>query len=192
MESTWYITEAILTDSLPLSGISALAKRSCYCTALCRFVTGLVDSEQDSKYKISMYDKAKELDLPASFVELRHEAIHGELPSLVVLRQTAEKALAWLWTDYWRHLDDDSPRLVNGSSAGNNYRDAFNETLQVYVMKQPRTPGVSDHGHDKLPVQLTEDTTLELVKILKAGKQALVELVSILVDGGMLVFVNKS
>ncbi|KAL8717834.1 MAG: hypothetical protein Q9225_004957 [Loekoesia sp. 1 TL-2023] len=191
VESTWYITEAILTDSPQLSGISALAKRSCYCTALCRFVTGLVDTEQDSKYKISMYDKAKELDLPASFVELRHEAIHGELPSLVVLRQAAEKALAWLWTDYWKHLDDDSLRFVDGSSVINDYRNALEETLQDYLTKRSKIPGVSDHGHDRLPIQLIEDTTYELLKTLKAGKRILVELVSILVDGGILVLFTK-
>ncbi|KAL8950829.1 MAG: hypothetical protein Q9222_003150 [Ikaeria aurantiellina] len=53
-----------------------------------------------------MFDNARSIELPASFVELRHEATHGDLPSLVVLRQASEKALDWLWHHYWKHLNE--------------------------------------------------------------------------------------
>ena len=53
-----------------------------------------------------MYAKAQEIGLPAGFVELRHEAAHGEMPSLEVLREAARRAVGWLWEDYWRGLGD--------------------------------------------------------------------------------------
>ncbi|KAL9002563.1 MAG: hypothetical protein Q9188_004509 [Gyalolechia gomerana] len=186
IESTWYITEAILTDSIQDSGISALAKRACYCTGLCRFVTGLVDSEQDSKHKVSMYEKAKELALPASFVELRHESIHGELPSLVVLRQAAERALNWLWNDYWRHLGDDDLGELDASSFNhrhNTRRDSLRAILQTYLTAYREAVKVSDY---KLRSRLVETTALELLEACRTNVQASKELVHILVDECMI------
>lgn len=54
-----------------------------------------------------MYQVAKEIDLPASFVELRHQATHEDLPSLVVLRRATVRALEWLWDYYW-HLQGEA------------------------------------------------------------------------------------
>jgi len=48
---------------------------------------------------------ARTLDLPASFVEVRHAATHEALPSLAVLRNLAERGLVWLWVHYWGGLD---------------------------------------------------------------------------------------
>lgn len=66
-------------------------------------MTGLTDSYQEGRHKKSMYQVAKEIDLPASFVELRHQATHEDLPSLVVLRRATARALEWLWDYYWQH-----------------------------------------------------------------------------------------
>ncbi|KAL9028970.1 MAG: hypothetical protein Q9196_002730 [Gyalolechia fulgens] len=187
IESTWYVTEAILTDSAQDRGISALARRACYCTAICRFVTGLVDSEQDSKYKVSMYDKAKELELPASFVELRHESIHGELPSLAVLRQAAERSLGWLWNDYWRHLGDDdlgASELSPFNHGRNIRRDSLRAILQTYLAAYREAVKVSDH---RLRSRLVETTALELLEACRANGQASKELVYVLVDEGMII-----
>jgi ribosomal biogenesis protein LAS1 len=52
-----------------------------------------------------MYDVAKAVGLPATFVELRHQATHEQLPSLTRLRAAARKALEWIWEYYWRHLE---------------------------------------------------------------------------------------
>ena len=69
-----------------------------------RFVTGLLDGHQDKQRKQSMYALAKTIGLPATFVELRHQATHEQLPSLAKLRSAARKALQWIWEYYWRHL----------------------------------------------------------------------------------------
>lgn len=73
---------------------------------LIRFVTGLLDGHQDKLRKQSMYSIAKVIGLPATFVELRHQATHEQLPSLAKLRTAANKALQWIWDYYWVHLTD--------------------------------------------------------------------------------------
>lgn len=54
---------------------------------------------------MSMYDVAKSVGLPATFVELRHQATHEQLPSLPRLRAAAASALQWIWEYYWRGLE---------------------------------------------------------------------------------------
>lgn len=51
-----------------------------------------------------MYGVAKSVGLPATFVELRHQATHEQLPSLIRLRVAARKALDWIWDYYWKEL----------------------------------------------------------------------------------------
>lgn len=53
-----------------------------------------------------MYSIAKVIGLPATFVELRHQATHEQLPSLAKLRTAANKALQWIWEYYWVHLTE--------------------------------------------------------------------------------------
>lgn len=60
-----------------------------------------------------MYDIAESVGLPASFVDLRHDATHGPLPSMVVLRRAARDALQLLWDRYWSSIADKSAALVD-------------------------------------------------------------------------------
>ena len=76
-----------------------------------RFVTGLLDSHQDKRHKLSMYSIAKNIGLPATYVELRHQATHEELPSLPRLRSAAHKALQWIWDHYWGDLTDPTSEI---------------------------------------------------------------------------------
>jgi len=55
-----------------------------------------------------MYSVAKTIGLPATFVELRHQATHEELPSLLKLRIATDKALQWIWEYYWASLAENS------------------------------------------------------------------------------------
>jgi ribosomal biogenesis protein LAS1 len=57
-----------------------------------------------------MYSIAKNIGLPATFVELRHQCTHEELPSLPKLRTAAEKSLAWIWEHYWKSLGEENPQ----------------------------------------------------------------------------------
>jgi len=69
------------------------------------FVTGFCDIEQKTFRKIGMVEVARSIDMPASFVELRHEATHEELPSLQRLARNAKLGVEWLWHHYWFRLD---------------------------------------------------------------------------------------
>ncbi|KAI6782934.1 uncharacterized protein J7T54_002093 [Emericellopsis cladophorae] len=86
---------------------AAYAARAAYAAAFSRFVTGLLDGQQDKLRKQSMYSLAKTIDLPATFVELRHQSTHEQLPSLAKLRNAAGKALVWIYEYYWQHLGEE-------------------------------------------------------------------------------------
>ncbi|EDO65258.1 Las1-domain-containing protein [Neurospora crassa] len=102
--------ELDVVDGFSGSGIgvmsSSYAVRAAYSAAFSRFVTGLLDSHQDKQRKMSMYGVAKSVGLPATFVELRHQATHEQLPSLTRLRTAAKKGLEWIWDYYWKHLPE--------------------------------------------------------------------------------------
>ncbi|KAF6231483.1 hypothetical protein HO173_010235 [Letharia columbiana] len=111
VESTCLLTEAVLIDEKSIEQTPAFAIRASYITAISRFVTGLLDSQQESKYKVSMYTQAQKIGLPALFVDIRHEATHGDMPNLTNLRSAAQRALTWLWEDYWKGLEEQAPAL---------------------------------------------------------------------------------
>lgn len=104
VESTAILTSAKLND---VPGNSNYCIRAAYAAAFSRFVTGLLDGHQDKRRKLSMFSIAKTIGLPATFVELRHQATHEELPSLRKLRNATEKALKWIWDYYWSQLSED-------------------------------------------------------------------------------------
>ncbi|KPM36985.1 hypothetical protein AK830_g9578 [Neonectria ditissima] len=111
VESTALLMAAMLSDqdaaASKNAASSAYAIRAAYSAAFSRFVTGLLDGHQDKQRKQSMYSIAKTIGLPATFVELRHQSTHEQLPSLAKLRTAAKKALLWIWDYYWKHLGDD-------------------------------------------------------------------------------------
>lgn len=63
-----------------------------------------------------MHTLARNLNLPASFVEIRHAATHEALPSLSVLRTVAVRALDWLWANYWSTVG--VAAVADGTAAG--------------------------------------------------------------------------
>lgn len=162
----------------------------------CRFVTGLVDSEQDAKYKVPMYAKAKQIGLPASFVELRHEATHGDLPSLVVLRRAAERALEWLWNDYWKYLDMRTDSLSDDNLSAfkdgrENLKQGLRDILHSYSSKCMQAAKTKSHSDVLLPTHTTSEVCLDLVKICNGEKLAIAELVKVFLERGMMVPSSK-
>ncbi|KAG4026402.1 hypothetical protein MFRU_041g00460 [Monilinia fructicola] len=135
VESTAIITSAILND---IPGNSSYCVRAAYSAAFSRFVTGLLDSHQDKRRKLSMYSIAKTIGLPATYVELRHQATHEELPSLPKLRIAARKALKWIWDFYWADLtiseeDDDCKIFVRGVLEGEGINlNMIKDRLEAY------------------------------------------------------------
>lgn len=79
-------------------------------------MNGLLDPGQQSQFALPMHVLARNLNLPASFVEIRHAATHEALPSLSVLRTVAVRALDWLWTNYWSAVG--VAATTDGTAAG--------------------------------------------------------------------------
>ncbi len=68
-------------------------------------MTAHLDPLQPPLHKRSMYALAQEMNLPAVFVDIRHDGAHGEMPSLDNLRDASVRALGWLWDHYWAKLE---------------------------------------------------------------------------------------
>jgi Las1-like len=162
--STAHLTDAILHDqSGRREKLSSLALRSIYAMNFCRFVNALVDrdvrksatatiakdhvaataaaeSDIDTRpYRgtSSMYAHALELGLPESFVELRHQAIHEEMPSLEVLRARTEEGLEWLWERWWKVNVKDSAEA------------AFSEWEEKHGKLQTKSAQLSASEHEE-------------------------------------------
>jgi hypothetical protein len=51
-----------------------------------------------------MFDLAAAINMPASFVALRHAIVHEGYSGLKELRRSAHNAMHWLWYSYWRDV----------------------------------------------------------------------------------------
>ncbi|QIW94692.1 hypothetical protein AMS68_000210 [Peltaster fructicola] len=106
VESTALLMDAFLHHDI--SANSSFSIRAVYSAAFCRFVTGFCDIGRNRERSLepsSMLDIARQIDMPADFVALRHEATHEELPSERRIVIACEDALQWLWRVYWSRLD---------------------------------------------------------------------------------------
>ncbi|KAI1391202.1 Las1-domain-containing protein [Hypoxylon trugodes] len=138
VESTALLMAAILSDvreTRDRSVKSSYAIRAAYSAAFSRFVTGLLDSQQDKQRKMSMYSIAKTIGLPATFVELRHQSTHEQLPSLSKLRTAARKALDWIWEFYWKGLAPD------GEGEGDEKEGACRNALLRCLKEEEKAQG---------------------------------------------------
>jgi ribosomal biogenesis protein LAS1 len=124
-----------------------------------RFVTGLVDSKLHG-LKRTMFQRAMDLGLPASFVELRHEATHRELPSLVVLRGATQRSLEWLWNYYWAQIDriadvdmQDSHGQLEAIRV--DIRRTLGDMSRRFVEEPPRNLKIKDYNTDSVAKSLT-------------------------------------
>ncbi|KAL6229683.1 Las1-like-domain-containing protein [Aspergillus navahoensis] len=141
VEATALLTDAILHDDASKNSLFAI--RATYAAAFCRFVTGLVDSKLGVRR--SMFSRALELGLPASFVELRHEATHRELPSLTVLRGATGRSLEWLWGFYWGGLSS-GPLSGSGVGVGSAVDGLAREVLEQAGALLGNDNGIGNEG----------------------------------------------
>lgn len=103
VEATAWLVSAQLSDK---NKMETFLLRCAYAMALVRFVNGMLDPFQQGAHAVALLTIAKSIGLSLSFVDLRHSATHGPLPSLELLRSLAEKALDWLHDHYWELLLD--------------------------------------------------------------------------------------
>eukprot|EP00047_Mylnosiga_fluctuans_P014178 m.36050 g.36050 ORF g.36050 m.36050 type:complete len:465 (-) comp5371_c0_seq1:156-1550(-) len=105
VESTFNLIHARLLDS---SGkVDEHTLRMVYSMAFVRFVNGFSDAEQKGTHARSVQSISASLNIQERLVDLRHDATHGALPSLPLLRNSLSHALAWLKEYYWdRQVDE--------------------------------------------------------------------------------------
>lgn len=152
------------------------------------FVTGLVDSKIHGQRK-TMFQRAVDLGLPASFVELRHEATHREPPSLVVLRKATQRSLEWLWDNYWADVDDlgDAPALEPDDTA--SVKSAFRDVLQRFARWSGSGSGSGSAGppSKKRKRDQEESVAARLVSTCDASSQGARILPAVLLEESLLV-----
>lgn len=184
VEATALLTDAILHDDATKNSIFSI--RATYSAAFCRFVTGLVDSKLHGQKK-TMFQKALDLGLPASFVELRHEATHRELPSLVVLRSAAQRSLEWLWDYYWAKIDY-SPVPAPGPASSNQIDDvrALKEAVRR-CLGQMRQEEKTEPQRKKRKLQHDNFLIQQLISICKNHDQGAFALTRILLEENILI-----
>lgn len=131
-----------------------------------------------------MFQRAVDLGLPASFVELRHEATHREPPSLVVLRKATQRSLEWLWDNYWAEVDDSGDAPVLGDDDV-SVRSACQDVLRRFVGGS--VPGSTGLPSKKRKRDQEDSVAARLVSICNASSQGLRVLSTVLVDGSFMV-----
>lgn len=146
IDSTAQITSAVLLDEREVQDDDGndgnISIRLCYTMALIRFVNGILDPTQQSKYAIPLHTLAKKVNLPSWFVDMRHWGTHErELPSLSMLRLVSKEALKWLWDNYWNddELDDNSDEEgsdVEENNKGVNVKELVENIDQLTSMEE--------------------------------------------------------
>ena len=99
METTAYLLELLAAANTHTRSGSEL--RLSISMAICRFVNGVVDQQQQHKFAAPVSSIADRLGLPKSLVEIRHDGTHNALPHLDVLLGAARQTLRWLDLHYW-------------------------------------------------------------------------------------------
>lgn len=130
-----------------------------------------------------MFQRAVDLGLPASFVELRHEATHRELPSLVVLRNATQRSLEWLWDYYWAKVDRDAAAPLVAGGAVVDDEDAVKEPVRACL-----SPLIGDGKKNKKKgFKLLASVSEELGSICKTSTCGRGVLARVLIDERILV-----
>lgn len=128
-----------------------------------------------------MYETAKQIGLPASFIDIRHDAIHGDLPSLVILREATRDALEWLWNDYWKRLVAEMDRRPLRNDRRKTSKEQLRTILLSHRSIAPTTKSTNQPQHLGFASE-TNPVCLRLVKACQSEKLALMELVDVLVE----------
>lgn len=147
----------------------------------CSFVTGLVDTKIHGQRR-TMFQRAMDLGLPASFVELRHEATHREPPSLVVLRKASQRSLEWLWDNYWVGVEDLGDFSTIQLDDSESVKKAFCD-----VLRQFSTESTSDTPSKKRKRDHEVSVAAQLVSICDASSEGVRSLPATLLERSTLI-----
>lgn len=143
-----------------------------------------------------MFQKAQELGVPASFVDLRHQATHGEVPSLKVLRQATERSLDWLWQYYWEKIEDEAGVVLADPKNElheylTNLKQQFLDILRQFLKEQIQA-AKKPRKRSKQAEEPSPPSCVQLVRICKGQDPVIEVLSSILLEQGLLVPASKT
>lgn len=138
-----------------------------------------------------MHRIAQDLDMPASWIDMRHEATHGKLPGLKRLEHATQEALDWLWHHYWHDLEqqDDPERPRRNSTI-----PAKPEELRPFLTDFLKAR-IDEVKRKADPLQLHSASArgcLELIRFCRGDETCLRNLVRILVEPKMLVPADRA
>lgn len=143
-----------------------------------------------------MYQKAMAVGVPASFVELRHEATHRDLPSLAVLRNAARRSLEWLWEFYWEKIESNYP--AEGHTVGLSSHPLDERRLgdTIWARLQPliaKRSGLSGASKEKslVETQSLTESIRQIVMICERENHGGLFLARALLRPGVLVSENR-
>ena len=156
------------------------------------FVTGYCDIQQNSAYKRHMYDIALEIDMPASFVELRHEATHEELPFLQRLSGITTQALQWLWQHYWQRLDIPTTRAQATTSHSQPAPTPSQLRNELTTFLRARLLEIKANSSDLSATSASGTACAALVRLCRGRPASLDALCGLLVAPKMLVPANRA
>lgn len=188
LESTALLTSVHLQDNGNDSPDTNVLRLS-YAMALIRFVNGLLDPMQQSNYAIPLHTLAKSLNLPSFFVELRHMGTHELLPSLHMLRIACNRALTWLFDNYWSGIEL-VPVVSNGDAIPTESetatRDETISHLKTYKsIRKENLDMIYKFGN-------SSDTGSKYWTAVKALKSTSTKLLATTLVEGNFMFANKS
>ncbi|EFA79909.1 las1-like protein [Heterostelium album PN500] len=152
----------------------------CLSMAINRLVNGVLESTQKGG-AATMFSRAAQMNLPSHFVEIRHEAAHGTLPSIRLLKNAASTGLSWLDDFYWKtqaeQLDDyrsHLKRLLSRFAKEFRAQKFTNLTTQIHWMS-PRVRTLTQDISAEITAGLLESVLVPMLIddcfIIPAGTQ---------------------
>ena len=135
-----------------------------------------------------MFDQARAIQMPAAFVELRHEATHGEMPSLQRLMHSTGFALDWLWSFYWSRLEGFATHLCAHRPVSDALQTIFHDLREFLTERRSEIKAQKGHSLDS---KAALKTCVKLVSICKDDFELPFTLGKVLVDERSIVPSNR-
>lgn len=145
-------------------------------------MTGFCDIGQNSVVKKSMFEMAESIGMPESWVELRHEITHGQVPDLRTLEQYVQASLLWLWDLIWAKLDVVHADIAHEPTVKADIRNELKSLLRKRrtEIKTGKT-GRSDAATS------AADSSKHLLRLVKKSDTNTNILISVLLEEKMLI-----
>lgn len=135
--------------------------RNAYSLAIIRFVNHITERAQVKQYMQPVHRLAGELGVPEWIVNLRHDATHGNLPSMDLLKTAADWCIKWLKEEYW-------DKQMDGISCQNSSEDQDNKLVDevedlLIRFKELKKSASPKKGRNKKLSQLLKKLELAIV-----------------------------